>query len=137
MASEWLLIFLKWKGGQPTCLVQICQLMILCRHFIQKPDLLAISASMSSNVLKTKKLIKAVRSSQALDTKIIVGGYLFNRVPDLWKQVGADYYAENAEKALRIANQSIIAVIVLLKYSNRRRRKLKMSEITPTKKICE
>jgi len=70
----------------------------------QKPDMLAISASMSSNVVKTRKVIKAVRSSQAQDIKIIVGGYLFNRVPELWKQVGADYYAEDAEKALRIAN---------------------------------
>jgi methanogenic corrinoid protein MtbC1 len=71
----------------------------------QKPDLLAISASMSSNVVKTRKVIEAVRSSQAQDIKIIVGGYLFNRVPDLWKQVGADYHAKNAEEALRIANQ--------------------------------
>jgi methanogenic corrinoid protein MtbC1 len=71
----------------------------------QKPDLLAISASMSANVLKTKKVIKAVRSSQAQNIKIIVGGYLFNRVPELWKQVDADYYAKDAEEALRIANQ--------------------------------
>jgi methanogenic corrinoid protein MtbC1 len=34
-----------------------------------------------------------------------VGGYLFNRVPDLWQQVAADYYAKDAEEALRIANQ--------------------------------
>ena len=71
----------------------------------QKPDLLAISASMSSNVVKTKKVIKAVRSSQTHDITIIVGGYLFNRVPELWKQVGADYYAQDAKEALRIANQ--------------------------------
>jgi methanogenic corrinoid protein MtbC1 len=71
----------------------------------QQPDLLAISASMSSNVVKTRKLIKAVRTSQAQDIKIIVGGYLFNRVPDLWKQVAADYYAKDAEEALRIVNQ--------------------------------
>ncbi len=71
----------------------------------QKPDLLAISASMSSNVVKTKKVIKAVRSSQTHGITIIVGGYLFNRVPELWKQVGADYYAKDAQEALRIANQ--------------------------------
>jgi methanogenic corrinoid protein MtbC1 len=71
----------------------------------QKPDMLAISASMSSNVVKTRKVIKAVRSSQAQDIQIIVGGYLFNRVPDLWKQVGADYFAKDAEDALRIVNQ--------------------------------
>ena len=70
-----------------------------------KVDLLAISASMSSNVIKAKKLIKAVRSSQTQGTKIMVGGYLFNSVPELWKQVGSDYYAENAEAAIRISSQ--------------------------------
>ena len=71
----------------------------------QKPDLLAISASMSSNVVKTTIVLKAVRSSQTHGITIIVGGYLFNRVPELWKQVGADYYAKDAKEALRIANQ--------------------------------
>ena len=70
--------------------------------FTHKADLLAVSASMSSNVLKAQRLITAVRSSQAHGTKVMVGGYAFNSVPDLWKQVGADYYAENAEAALRI-----------------------------------
>ena len=70
--------------------------------YTHKADLLAVSASMSSNVLKAKKLITAVRSSPSHGTKVMVGGYAFNSVPDLWKQVGADYYAENAESALRI-----------------------------------
>ena len=68
----------------------------------QKAGLLAVSASMSSNVLKAKKLIAAVQSSPSHSIKVMVGGYAFNRVPDLWRQVGADYYAENAESALRI-----------------------------------
>ena len=72
-----------------------------------KADLLAVSASMSSNVVKAKKLMTAVRSSQAHSTKVMVGGYAFNSVPDLWKQVGADYYAENAESALRIVRDMI------------------------------
>ena len=68
-----------------------------------KADLLALSASMSSNVVKAKQVITAVRSSQAHNTKVMVGGHAFNSVPDLWKQVDADYYAENAESALRLA----------------------------------
>jgi len=66
-------------------------------------DLLAVSVSMSSNVTKAKKLITAVRSSPAQGTKVMVGGYVFNRVPGLWKGVGADCYAEHAESALRHA----------------------------------
>lgn len=68
-----------------------------------RADLLAVSASMSSNVEKAKKLIKAVRSSPAPNIKVIVGGYVFNNVPGLWKQVGADCYAENAESALLLS----------------------------------
>ena len=68
-----------------------------------KADLLALSASMSSNVVKAKQVITAVRSSQAHNTKVMVGGHAFNSVPDLWKQVDADYFAENAESALRLA----------------------------------
>jgi methanogenic corrinoid protein MtbC1 len=33
----------------------------------------------------------------------MVGGQAFNSAPDLWRQVDADYYAENAESALRLA----------------------------------
>jgi methanogenic corrinoid protein MtbC1 len=68
-----------------------------------KADLLALSASMSSNVVKAKQVITALRSSQAHNIKVMVGGHAFNSVPDLWKQVDADYYAENAELALRLA----------------------------------
>jgi len=71
---------------------------------MHKPDLLAISASMSSNLVKAKRLIKAVHSSHTHPIEVMVGGYVFNSLPDLWKQVGADYYAENADAALRIAN---------------------------------
>jgi methanogenic corrinoid protein MtbC1 len=70
-----------------------------------KADLLAVSASMSSNVFKARKLITAVRSSPSHSIKVMVGGYAFNSLPDLWKQVGADFYAENADSALRIARR--------------------------------
>ena len=43
----------------------------------------------------------------------MVGGYAFNRVPDLWRQVGADYYAENAESALRIVRHMLKTNAVL------------------------
>ena len=69
-----------------------------------KVDVLAISASMPSNVIKTEDLISKVRSSHERDTKILVGGYAFNSAPSLYSQVGADYYAENAHAALTIAN---------------------------------
>ena len=38
-------------------------------------------------------------------TKILVGGYPFSIVPDLWKRVGADAMAGNAADAVTIANR--------------------------------
>ena len=37
--------------------------------------------------------------------KIIIGGYPFNIVPDLWKKIGADAYARSADEAVSLANQ--------------------------------
>jgi methanogenic corrinoid protein MtbC1 len=76
-----------------------------------KVDVLAISASMPSNVVKTETLISKVRSSKARDTKILVGGYAFNSAPSLHDRVGADYYAESAHAALTIANQCVASVV--------------------------
>jgi methanogenic corrinoid protein MtbC1 len=34
---------------------------------------------------------------------VLVGGYTFNIVPDLWKKVGADGYAPDAGEAVTVA----------------------------------
>ena len=47
-------------------------------------------------------LIRKVRAS-GLSVPILVGGYPFNRVPDLWKTIGADGSARDASEAVRVA----------------------------------
>jgi methanogenic corrinoid protein MtbC1 len=74
-----------------------------------RPDLLAISATMTFHVQRVAELIAAVRSAgvgQSL--KIIVGGYPFNIEPGLWRQVGADGSAPDAPAAVALANQLVI-----------------------------
>ena len=64
-------------------------------------DLLLISATISSNIGEVVRLIRNVRScSQCGEPKIIVGGYPFGVDKELWKKVGADGQAENAESAV-------------------------------------
>ena len=41
------------------------------------------------------------------DVQIMVGGNGFNGARELWKEVGADGYAETADEALRIAEQLV------------------------------
>ena len=74
----------------------------------QNPQLLAISVTMPFHIIKVHSLIKKIRSSILLDkVKIMVGGYPFTLVQDLWLKVGADAFAPNAKEAIRLANNMI------------------------------
>ena len=69
-------------------------------------DVLAISATLFYHVESVRQLIHAVREHPvARQVKILTGGYPFNQSPDLWKQVGADGYAPDANRALTLANK--------------------------------
>jgi len=69
-----------------------------------KADVLAISATLNSQVTKVRELITQVHlSTPASKTKIMVGGYPFNHNPNLWQELKADGYAENADLAVTIA----------------------------------
>ncbi len=70
----------------------------------QNPDIVAISATMTFHLSKVEDLINYIRKSDYANTKIIVGGYVFKSVPDLWKEVGANGFAPDAEKALDLVN---------------------------------
>ncbi len=69
------------------------------------PDVLGISVTMPYHLGAAEWLIRAVRASGAgQDVKILVGGFPFNVVPDLWQRVGADAYARDAREAVRVAD---------------------------------
>lgn len=69
-------------------------------------DVLGISLSMSFHRSTLEDLIRTVRKSEyAEKLKIIVGGYSFIADPNLWKAVGADGTAENAQEAVILANR--------------------------------
>lgn len=66
----------------------------------KQPDLLAISATITYNVRSVAQLITAIRERpDTRHVKILVGGYPFNVSPTLWRKIGADGYAENAQDA--------------------------------------
>jgi methanogenic corrinoid protein MtbC1 len=53
-------------------------------------------------------LIRSLRGDPGTaEVKIIVGGYPFRIVPDLWKQIGADAYAGDAAEAVDIARRLV------------------------------
>ncbi len=74
-----------------------------------KPDVLAISVTLPMHIEKAAKLIGKVREDkQTAKIKIMVGGYPFSIVPDLWEKIGADSSAESAKEAIKIANKLLL-----------------------------
>lgn len=70
----------------------------------RQADLLAISATMTFHVRGVNELIAAVRDMDGgRRLPILVGGYPFNVAPQLWRTVGADGYAVNAQEAVAAA----------------------------------
>ncbi|MEJ2504114.1 MAG: cobalamin-dependent protein [Gemmatimonadota bacterium] len=67
-----------------------------------RPDLLALSATMAFHVSAVGEVTRAVRRA-APEVRILVGGYPFRVDPQLWRRVGADGTAQDAEGALRTA----------------------------------
>ncbi|TYB30695.1 MAG: cobalamin-binding protein [Candidatus Mcinerneyibacterium aminivorans] len=69
-------------------------------------DIIALSVTIAYHLSELKKLISQIRENKKTkNIKIIVGGYIFNKTPGLWKKVGADGYAENAQKAIKTVDK--------------------------------
>lgn len=66
-----------------------------------KPEILAISVTMPFSIEAIKDMIINVKSDEDLkETKVLVGGKVFNENPELWKLINADGYASNPEEAV-------------------------------------
>jgi methanogenic corrinoid protein MtbC1 len=67
---------------------------------------LAISATITYHVRAVAALIAAVRRSpECSGVKILVGGYPFKIAPDLWRMIGADGSANDAQEAIALGNR--------------------------------
>ncbi len=80
----------------------------------QRANVLAISATITYHVRAVEALIATVRRAPECGrVKILVGGYPFNITPDLWREIGADGSAADAQAAVLLANrldrQSLVA----------------------------
>ncbi|MFL7808677.1 MAG: B12-binding domain-containing protein, partial [Anaerolineae bacterium] len=72
----------------------------------RQADVLAISATLTMHVGQVRELIERVRAIEVgRRTAILVGGYPFLLSPELWRRVGADGFAPDAEQAVQVANR--------------------------------
>jgi methanogenic corrinoid protein MtbC1 len=69
---------------------------------------LLVSATMGFNVRHVRDLISMLRADPALEgLKVMVGGYPFNTVDGLWRTVGADAFARDADEAVSKINEML------------------------------
>jgi methanogenic corrinoid protein MtbC1 len=67
----------------------------------RQPNLVGLSATMTFHLEGVATIIRALRENEKTrDVDIMVGGRAFNREPGLWRQIGANAYARDAEDAL-------------------------------------
>ncbi len=73
---------------------------------VYKPEVIAISTTMTFNLSTVSDLINSVRKNPKTNyVKILVGGYPFNLADNLWQSVGADGHAMDALSAINLANE--------------------------------
>jgi hypothetical protein len=65
-----------------------------------------ISVTISYHLAAAEQVIREIRrDARCSRTKIIVGGYPFRIAPELWKTIGADGYAADAQEAIELADR--------------------------------
>lgn len=75
----------------------------------RKPDVLGISVAIIPHLDEATRLIGAIRENPACArVKILVGGYPFQVVPDLWREIGADGTCADAQGAVDLATKLLL-----------------------------
>jgi MerR family transcriptional regulator, light-induced transcriptional regulator len=79
----------------PAAAVQLCA--------EQKADVLLVSATLPPHIAGVTEVIRHFRGRAELSqAKIIVGGRAFRTAPEVWRTIGADGYAANADDCLAL-----------------------------------
>ena len=98
--------FLEMEGWNTTYLGANVPVSALVRILEERrPDLLALSATMTYHLQVVRRAISDVRrkfTSEQLT--IVVGGYAFRNSPEIWSEIGADGFATNAREMISLVN---------------------------------
>lgn len=70
-------------------------------------DIVLLSLALSSQVPALQRAIKEIRERAGDRVKILVGGNGLNAAPGLWRDIGADGYAETADAAIATAAELV------------------------------
>jgi methanogenic corrinoid protein MtbC1 len=77
----------------------------------RRPPIVALSAALPMHLPAVERVVRALRAEPACaGTLITVGGRAFHSDPELWRRIGADGSAEEAEGLIAWADQRVSAV---------------------------
>jgi methanogenic corrinoid protein MtbC1 len=72
----------------------------------QRADVLLVSATLPPHIESTAEVVRVVRARPELaEMKVIVGGRAFRNAPSLWRTIGADGYAADADHGVALARE--------------------------------
>lgn len=74
-----------------------------------KPELLALSVTMTFHLSQLRTVIASARAAGGPDLKIIVGGYPFRISTELWRSMGADGCGRDAKEAVEVATSLLVS----------------------------
>lgn len=82
----------------PASAVQLC--------VDQRADFLLVSATLPPHIAEVGELVRAFHARPELErAKVIVGGRAFRMARDVWRTIGADGFAANADDCLALLNR--------------------------------
>lgn len=82
----------------PAAAVQLC--------VDQHADFLLVSATLPPHIVEVAEVVRTFRTRRELErAKVIVGGRAFRMAPELWRTIGADGYAANADDCLALLDR--------------------------------
>ncbi|HYK02135.1 MAG TPA: cobalamin-dependent protein [Thermoanaerobaculia bacterium] len=82
----------------PASAVQLC--------VEQRADVLLVSATLPPHIASVAEVIRSFRARPELgEAKVIVGGRAFRTEPEVWRTIGADAFASNADECLALIDR--------------------------------
>jgi len=70
---------------------------------LHKPLVVALSVATVFSLDSARQMIQLIKEDQETKhIKVLVGGFVFNDMPRLWQNIGADGYAPDSESALQV-----------------------------------
>ncbi|HYH08898.1 MAG TPA: cobalamin-dependent protein [Thermoanaerobaculia bacterium] len=82
----------------PAAAVQLC--------VDQKADFLLVSATLPPHIAEVGELVRIFHARPELErARVIVGGRAFRMAPEVWRTIGADGFAANADDGLALLNR--------------------------------